>query len=103
MHLVGGGWGLVTVGFFNRSIVGSPAGSSSCQCRQGNVSLGTNYSVQTYEYTGWDDAVQTALTAYRLDEHTLRFEIPPVGVCIALGAPHAALRSQRGGVSHASP
>ena len=23
----------------------------------GNVSLGTNYTVQTYRYTGWDDQV----------------------------------------------
>ena len=45
----------------------------------GNLSLGTNYSVQTYRYTGWLDVAQPALQVtqcgsllIRTPTHTLR-------------------------------
>ena len=44
----------------------------------GNVTLETNYSIQTYRYTGWDDQARPALQVAALDERTLRFTLPPV-------------------------
>ena len=44
----------------------------------GNVTLGTNYSVQTYRYTGWDDIVRPSLQATQLNATALRLTIPPV-------------------------
>ena len=45
----------------------------------GNASLGENVTrVQEYLYTGWDDVVQPVLIATLVNEHVLRFTIPPV-------------------------
>ena len=43
----------------------------------GNESLGTNYTVQTYRYTGWDDEIQPALQVEQLSPTVLRFTLPP--------------------------
>ena len=44
----------------------------------GNTSIGTNYTVQQYRYTGWDGQVQPAMQVERLTDAILRFTIPPV-------------------------
>ena len=43
----------------------------------GNVTLGTNRSVQQVSYTGWNDQIQPSLQPELLSENTLRVTLPP--------------------------
>ena len=48
----------------------------------GNVTLGTNRTVQQYLYTGWDDTIQPRLQAELLSTRMLRFTVPAGGILV---------------------